>query len=52
MATSNHPFAPDATTDIDGPEVWPPLEPEKDLGEGAKAKPDPKEEAVDRDDPL
>jgi hypothetical protein len=34
MATSNNPLAPDAETDIDGPEVYPPLEPIEDLGEG------------------
>lgn len=32
MATSNSPLAPNATTDVDGPEVFPPLKPIKDLG--------------------
>ena len=32
MATSNSPLAPNATTDIDGPDVFPPLKPIKDLG--------------------
>ena len=34
MATSNNPLAPDATTDIDGPEVWAPIEPLTDLTDG------------------
>jgi len=33
MATSNDPLAPDATTDIDGPDVFPPIEPQEDLEE-------------------
>jgi hypothetical protein len=32
MATSNSPLAPDAETDIDGPEVFPPIKPITDLG--------------------
>jgi hypothetical protein len=34
MATSNNPLAPDPVTDIDGPDVFPPLEPVEDLGAG------------------
>jgi len=34
MATSNNPLAPNPETDIDGPDVYPPLEPVEDLGEG------------------
>jgi hypothetical protein len=32
MATSNNPLAPDPETDIDGPEVFPPIKPITDLG--------------------
>jgi hypothetical protein len=32
MATSNNPLAPNAVTDIDGADVFPPLKPIKDLG--------------------
>ena len=34
MATSNNPLAPSAITDIDGADVYPPIEPEtnEDLG--------------------
>lgn len=32
MATSNSPLAPDAQTDIDGPDVFPPIKPITDLG--------------------
>ena len=32
MSTSNSPLAPNATTDIDGADVFPPLKPIKDLG--------------------
>jgi hypothetical protein len=32
MATSNSPLAPDAETDIDGPEVFPPIKPLTELG--------------------
>jgi hypothetical protein len=32
MATSNSPLAPDAETDIDGPEVFPPIKPITELG--------------------
>ena len=34
MATSNDPLAPDATTDIDNPEVHQRIEPMKDLEAG------------------
>ena len=33
MATSNSPLAPNATTDLDGPDVFPTLKPVKDLEE-------------------
>jgi hypothetical protein len=33
MATSNNPLAPNPVTDIDGPDVFPPIEPQEDLGE-------------------
>jgi hypothetical protein len=35
MATSNNPLAPDPVTNIDGPEVFPPIEEpvQEDLGE-------------------
>ena len=34
MATSNNPLAPDPVTDLDGPDVYPPMEPEpqEDIG--------------------
>jgi len=32
MATSNSPLAPDAQTDIDGPDVFPPIKPITELG--------------------
>jgi hypothetical protein len=32
MATSNNPLAPNPETDLDGSDVYPPLEPEEDLG--------------------
>jgi len=33
MATSNNPLAPNPVTDIDGPDVFPPIEPvQEDLG--------------------
>jgi hypothetical protein len=31
MATSNNPLAPNPVTDIDGPDVFPPIEPQEDL---------------------
>ena len=33
MATSNNPLAPNPVTDIDGPDVFPRIEPQEDLGE-------------------
>jgi len=33
MATSNNPLAPNPVTDIDGPEVFPPVEPQEGPGE-------------------
>jgi hypothetical protein len=42
MATSNSPLAPDAQTDIDGPEVFPPIKPTTDLG--IEQPPEPEEE--------
>jgi len=58
MATSSNPLAPDATTDIDGPEVWTPIEPQENLTNGVPVKEDEdtelekEEDAVDADDPL
>lgn len=58
MAATGNPLAPDPVTNIDGPEVFPPIEPIEDLGEGVpigepgNAEPDPEEESVDSDDPL
>jgi hypothetical protein len=58
MATSNNPLAPDATTDIDGPEVWAPIEPLTDLTDGVPveeeedAELEDEDEAVDEDNPL
>jgi hypothetical protein len=45
MATSNNPLAPDPVTDIDGPDVFPPIEPPipEDLGEGVPLGEDPEE---------
>jgi hypothetical protein len=42
MATSNSPLAPDAETDIDGPDVFPPLKPITDLG--VEQPPEPEED--------
>jgi len=33
MATSSNPLAPNPVTDIDGPDVFPSIEPQKDIGE-------------------
>ena len=45
MATSNNPLAPNPVTDLDGPDVFPPIEtpnPE-DLGEAVPLGEDPEE---------
>jgi len=34
MATTSNPLAPDPITEIDGPDVFPPIEPVEDLGAG------------------
>jgi len=58
MATSNNPLAPDAITNIDGPEVWTPIEPQEDLtrrvpvGEEEDSELKKKDDSVDEDDPL
>jgi hypothetical protein len=65
MATSNNPLAPDATTDIDGPEVHRhdvPIvnieEPEEDLGAGVPLGEEgnvgesSEDESIDEEDPL
>lgn len=63
MAPSTNPLAPDPTTDIDGPEVFPPLDPEQQedltqavpLDEDDEFDPDDEEEeeeATDEEDPL
>ena len=46
---STNPLAPNPTTNIDGPEVFPPIEPEPndDLGNE-----EPEDGPVDNDDPL
>ena len=47
MAISNNPLAPDPITDIDGPEVFPPIKPITDLGVERPPEPevdDPSEE--------
>jgi hypothetical protein len=42
MATSNSPLAPDAETDIDGPDVFPAIKPITDLG--VEQPPEPRED--------
>jgi hypothetical protein len=56
MATN--PLAPNPVTDIDGPEVFPPIEPQKALGrplprgEQGSAEEGSEDDSVDKDDPL
>jgi len=47
MATSNSPLAPDAETDIDGPEVFPPIKPITDLGVEQAPEPEEDEPSVE-----
>ena len=47
MATSNSPLAPDAQTDIDGPEVFPPIKPITDLGVEQPLEPEEDEPSVE-----
>jgi hypothetical protein len=47
MATSNSPLAPDAQTDIDGPEVFPPIKPITDLGVELPPEPEEDEPSVE-----
>jgi hypothetical protein len=58
MGTSNNPLAPNPMTDIDGPDVFPPIEPQKDLntavpvGEEGSVEERSQDDSVDKDDPL
>jgi hypothetical protein len=47
MATSNSPLAPDAETDIDGPDVFPPIKPITDLGVEHPPEPEEDEPSVE-----